>query len=359
VILVGDIASPDKRTSLQLQNFFNENSWLFKGERLICNFEGLLNDNMINYNTPVLFNHSSVLKVLRDRGEVFAGLANNHILDLPDNFDKTLKAFHEYRIDFAGAGRSKDEAEIPSVFYEVDNEVIIYNACWDFLLYNHKNPRNGVHIAVIKEEELINSVSLIRSQKPEATIIVFLHWNFDLETIPFPMHRQFSKNLIDKGADLIVGTHSHCVQGGEKYKNGYIIYGLGNFFIPHSKFANGKLSFPPMSDKELVLEWNKITRKAVCHWFEYNNNDKSHQLKYLGSSDFETCDRLKEYSVYREMSDGDYIDYFKKNRRKRILIPIFQNYKRKKVNKLLKKWCVLRAKTARILAKINILNWQN
>ncbi len=36
-------------------------------------------------------------------------------------------------------------------------------------------------------------------------------------------------NLIDRGADLIVGTHAHRLQPIERYKNGTIVYGLGNF----------------------------------------------------------------------------------------------------------------------------------
>ncbi|MBK8078814.1 MAG: CapA family protein [Saprospiraceae bacterium] len=37
------------------------------------------------------------------------------------------------------------------------------------------------------------------------------------------------KGFDDEGVNFIVGCHSHCVQGGEKYKDGYIVYGLGNF----------------------------------------------------------------------------------------------------------------------------------
>ena len=35
--------------------------------------------------------------------------------------------------------------------------------------------------------------------------------------------------LIDNGADLVVGTHPHVIQGIEKYNDKYIIYSLANF----------------------------------------------------------------------------------------------------------------------------------
>ena len=37
-----------------------------------------------------------------------------------------------------------------------------------------------------------------------------------------------AKRFIDNGADIVVGCHSHCIQGYEKYKNSHIFYGLGN-----------------------------------------------------------------------------------------------------------------------------------
>ena len=35
--------------------------------------------------------------------------------------------------------------------------------------------------------------------------------------------------IIDAGADLIIGAHPHVVQGIEQYKQGIIVYSLGNF----------------------------------------------------------------------------------------------------------------------------------
>ena len=39
------------------------------------------------------------------------------------------------------------------------------------------------------------------------------------------------RSLIDMGADIVVGTSAHQTQTYEKYKNGFIYYGLGNIFF--------------------------------------------------------------------------------------------------------------------------------
>ena len=45
------------------------------------------------------------------------------------------------------------------------------------------------------------------------------------------MKRKFKLGhiAIDEGADLVIGSHPHVIQGYEKYNGRYIVYSLGNF----------------------------------------------------------------------------------------------------------------------------------
>lgn len=40
---------------------------------------------------------------------------------------------------------------------------------------------------------------------------------------------QLGHIAIDEGADLVIGSHPHVIQGYEKYNGRYIVYSLGNF----------------------------------------------------------------------------------------------------------------------------------
>jgi len=359
MIITGDIAAPHTKHNKQLAEVFVKYPEIFAGKTLVCNFEGLLNDHPVNVNEPVLYNHPGVIESLTSRCRVVAALANNHILDLPGQFTETINAFKSRGVLFAGADFSPAEAAAPAVFYEDEKEVLLFNACWSFLMYNHSNPSGGVHVAEIREEEMIRAVSLARRHKPGAAILVFLHWNFDLETLPFPMHRQFAKALIDAGANLVVGAHSHCVQGGEKHGEGYIVYGLGNFFMPHGVFAQGKLAYPKMSETELVLQWSPTTNTTTCHWFCYSQSEDKPTLTLLESVPFESSERLLQYSPFWGMTEGEYLAYFKKNRRKKILIPVFTNFRNQNINRAFVLLLKARATFARFLAKRNIIKWQS
>jgi len=358
MIITGDIAAPGLKHSIQLSVIFNEFRSIFQGKSLLCNLEGLLGEQISVTRKPVLSNHPSVISVLKNRGSVIAALANNHILDLPEYFDTSVELLKQTGIFYTGAGKTQKDAELPVNIIEDKKHFFILNACWDFLLYNHDNPTKGIHVAEINEASLLDRVLSLRKGNPNAVIIVYLHWSFDLETLPFPMHRIFSRALIDNGANIVAGNHSHCVQGGEKYNNGFIVYGLGNFFIPYKTFAGSYLTFPDFARLQLAFEFNVETNTGTCHWFEYQNEGECHTMKHLASERFEESVILKRFSPYSGMSDSEYYHYFRKNRRKKFLIPIFKDYRNRRLNKILTLWLKIRARFARMLATYKIIGWQ-
>lgn len=359
MIFLGDIASPDSTYSKVVEEFFSENTRLFSGKNIICNLEGLLYDGgPLNTVKPVLYNHPSILKTLKQGQTPVLCLANNHVLDLPEQYRFTTENLIAEGMLFTGAGLSREEAARPVLFGKGARPVALFNGCWDFLLYNHNNPLKGLYVSVIKEDNLISSIREFKLSHQDHSVIAYFHWSLDLEILPFPMYRNFSRALIDAGADLVIGAHSHCVQGGEIYNSRYILYGLGNFFIPGSYYANGKLNFPDFAGITLGLEWDAINNRAMCHWFEHRKKHGNHQIEYLGSDEFETSDRLKSFSPYQGMSDKNYIDYFRQNRRKKFMIPVFSDYKNKKLNFLSIRLLSLRANVARFLAKLKIIGWQ-
>lgn len=61
--------------------------------------------------------------------------------------------------------------------------------------------------------------------------IAYLHFGVEFFEYPTPHQVRFSRSLIDHGALLVLGHHSHVPQGYEHYKNGFIAYSLGNFIF--------------------------------------------------------------------------------------------------------------------------------
>ena len=145
MIVVGDIASPNAACSADLKAVFDQYKNIFGNNILVCNFEGMLCDDIApDTNTPVLYNHSSVFEALATANTKAVGLANNHTLDLPGCFENTVRQLMKNNIAFTGAGQSKQKANQPACFFEAGTEIVLFNYCWDFLLYHQLNPTSGV-----------------------------------------------------------------------------------------------------------------------------------------------------------------------------------------------------------------------
>lgn len=359
MIFVGDIASPSKECSDVLFDMFKRENSLFGNNNLVLNLEGLLCDKDVNTATPVLFNHTSVIEPLRIAQTKMVTLANNHTLDLPESFQLTSDLLAKNKIAFCGAGMSKRAAEKPEHVVLEGVECSFFGFCWDVMMQHQTNPSKGLHVATIKEKSMLSAVASERKNKPQNKIILLLHWNLDLEIIPFPLHREFGRALIDAGADAVIGSHSHCVQGGEKYKNGVILYGLGNFFMPWYTYINKTIHFPDFTRISLALEWNIATNVFTCHWFKYTYENETHVLDRIASEKFEDSEMLKHYTPYNGLDSDKYYSYYIKNRRKGSLMPIYKSHKHVLMNMVYDVYLKNRIRFARFLAKRKLRSWNN
>lgn len=361
MIILGDVAVPNK---LHVEKFVDICSEYFNdAENLIVNLEGLLSDKVsLMSNKSVIFNYPSLVEELKlryDKNVLFC-LANNHTLDVVEEFNNTANAVIKNGYTFLGACKDSNDRNDEVEFIEEGIKVYLFNYCWDFLLYHQTNPTKGVKIETIDFNKLEKRIMQIKSnEKQKHRIIIYFHWSFDLETIPLPYFRTFAKSLIDLGVSVVAGCHSHCVQGVESYNGGYIAHGIGNFYFPNGIYINGKLSFPEMSMKTVALKYDVESNNLKLIWFKGNGSNNKYNLKYIAENELENCDISKKYTKYNGLSDLDYLCFYNKNRRKKFLIPTFKSHKNHKENFFKMKFLVLRAKIARKLAELNLRKWQN
>lgn len=65
-------------------------------------------------------------------------------------------------------------------------------------------------------------------------VVVMVHWGIERDEKPQEYQRTLGKQYIDAGADLVVGSHPHVLQGIEFYDGKPIVYSLGNFVFGSS-----------------------------------------------------------------------------------------------------------------------------
>jgi poly-gamma-glutamate synthesis protein (capsule biosynthesis protein) len=60
-------------------------------------------------------------------------------------------------------------------------------------------------------------------------VIVFMHWGTEGQACPDPSQLSLAPKLAAAGASIIVGAHSHMLQGSGWLGHTFVAYGMGNF----------------------------------------------------------------------------------------------------------------------------------
>ena len=146
------------------------------------------------------------------------------------------------------------------------------------------------------------------------------HWNYEFELYPQPAHRSLARYLIDLGVHGVIGHHSHLASHIEIYKNRVIAYGLGNWMFSQGVFFNGGLKFPPVSFSQLALDFQEETTA-----YEVQFDPKKNRLNCLRSENV-LSDALWCKPEYSNFTNQEYEVWFRANRKKNKLLPIYYSY---------------------------------
>lgn len=162
-----------------------------------------------------------------EAGVDIVSLANNHILDYgTEAFFDTLKHLADNGLMHIGAGRNIGEAMKP-LYVDVKGSKVAILASSLIIPFNSwraGDDRPGISHGD-NPAMLLKKVADARKQAD--IVAVYLHWGIEYTYSPLPQQRELAKRLIDAGADMVIGTHPHVVQGLEVYKGKTIAYSIG------------------------------------------------------------------------------------------------------------------------------------
>lgn len=68
-----------------------------------------------------------------------------------------------------------------------------------------------------------------RADRTADVVVVYMHWGVQGERCPSRGQRSLADRLVGAGADVVVGSHAHRLQGDGRLGDGYVAYGLGNY----------------------------------------------------------------------------------------------------------------------------------
>lgn len=189
--------------------FFEKVRSIFEEDDLtIVNFEGTLSKQGTRQDKTFAFRGDpSYVNILTTSSVEAANLANNHSKDYGDiSFEDTKKYLEEAGVlHFFGTDVCVEEINGISV------GLVGINALND--------------VEVTKLEKSIAKAKELGAE----LVILSIHWGIEKATEPNDEQIELAHTAIDCGADLVLGTHPHVLQGIEKYNGRYIFYSMGNF----------------------------------------------------------------------------------------------------------------------------------
>lgn len=175
-----------------------------------------------------------------------ASLANNHIGNYGQaGIDETIALLEKNNVGWSGFG-NLDTKEIKGIKF-------------GFLSYNGVGTK--LDINTIKFE--------IKKSKPKVDVLIIsIHWGDEYVLVPRNYGniapddpKNIGPQLIESGADLIIGNHPHWVQGVQIVKDKLITYAHGNFIFDQT--------------------WSKETQEGVVGEYIFYKSDETEKINLI------------------------------------------------------------------------------
>ena len=270
--------------------------WLQKADIAFGNLEGPLTDRGEPAPDKKYLFRSPPAKVadaLKAAGFDIVSLANNHSLDYgSEGLADTIAALDKVGVHHVGAGENLGVARQAAILQRNGLKVA-------FLAYSLTFPEEFWATAkragtVFGYREIVEGD--IRAAKQKADIVVAsFHWGQESKTELRPYQVALGHAAIDAGASLVIGHHPHILQSVERYKDGVILYSMGNFAFG-SYSPNAKVS----ALAEIEFDGNKLTQVRLQPINVFNIQVLFQPQPLVGQAAADVVDHLQQLSSMRE-----------------------------------------------------------
>ena len=257
IAAVGDVMMPGSLQAAVAKDNYNY-AHLFEK---IAQDLGAADITFANLETPVdqtaavagypAFNaRPELLSALKRAGVDIVSLANNHARDAgADGLLHTLQNIESAGLVFAGAGRTRAESLAP-VYLNSQGVVTAFFAYTYGTNRGLSKKRKGAPAVNIlrtgSREDLDAVIVQVKQARSHADLIVVsVHWGDEYAKVPTPWQKQAASELVEAGADIILGHHPHVLQPVESYRakdgrQAVIAYSMGNFISSQNYGVSAK-----------------------------------------------------------------------------------------------------------------------
>lgn len=226
------------------------------------------------------------VELLKEMGVDIVLLANNHIYDYgKEAMLDTLAILDEAGIDYVGAGQNLEEA-CRIVYYEVNGITISYVAA-SRAEKNKMTPQATEESpGILRAYNPDKFIELVKEADLNSDFVVAnIHWGTEYSNDVDSVQRELGHELVDAGADAVIGTHPHVLQGIEIYHDSPIFYSLGNFWFNEKDLYSGyvKLTINPVDAQISDIQFIPCVQQSCKTRIYENEEEKQEILDFMES----------------------------------------------------------------------------
>lgn len=187
---------------------------------------------LYNFKAPV------AREVLWDEmGVDIVSLANNHAMDYgQQSLIDCVEALDKLNVNYIGAGRNRAEALKAQIIEINGKKIAIMAACRFVPTYQWYAQENKPGLMATYESTkefgiVKDEIKRLKEEEKCDIVAVYVHFGKEKSYEIIKSQKVVAHGYVDSGADLVIGSHAHNLQGIEIYKDAPIYYNLGNFLF--------------------------------------------------------------------------------------------------------------------------------
>lgn len=220
---------------------------------------------------------------LKDMGVDLVSLANNHAYDYGEvSLTDTLDTLQKAGISYIGAGRNLEEAAA-CVSYEAGGKSVAVIAATQIERLDNPDTKGATDDApgvfrCWNPKKLYETIERVKQEHDY--VIVFIHWGTEnTDELDWAQQEQ-AKKIAEAGADLIIGSHPHCLQEVGYIGTTPVIYSLGNYWF-NSKTLDTCLVKVTFTEEGLQNLQLLPARQQDCKTSLLSGEEKNRVIAYL------------------------------------------------------------------------------
>lgn len=212
-------------------------------------------------------------------------LANNHVFDYGETgLLETIRYLTEAEIPYVGAGADIDEASEILYFVANGRKIAVVAASQIERTFQYTKEATETTAGVLKTlhpEKFLQVI--LKADENSDYVIVLPHWGTEGNLYPDTSQHALAEQYVLAGADAIIGSHPHRMQGIGYIQGVPVAYSLGNFWFSDGTLYTTMAQVVIDEDGELQMRFLPCEQKNMVTGLLTEQGEKDDFYHYLAA----------------------------------------------------------------------------